>query len=143
MGGLAFNNAWLGIVHSLSHQVGALYGIPHGCANAIFLPNVIRYNDSATTKFPSLAKVIGLETAEELAQSIEGLRKRVNNISSLKEFGISKEDWDKNLDYIANNALIDPCTGFNPRVTNLEDLKDIYNAGYEGIVYANDALVTN
>ncbi|QDW22586.1 iron-containing alcohol dehydrogenase [Flavobacterium sp. KBS0721] len=143
MGGLAFNNAWLGIVHSLSHQVGALYGIPHGCANAIFLPNVIRYNDSATAKFPSLAKVIGLETAEELAQSIEGLRKRVNNISSLKEFGISKEDWDKNLDYIANNALIDPCTGFNPRVTNLEDLKDIYNACYEGIVYANDALVTN
>jgi len=143
MGGLAFNNAWLGIVHSLSHQVGALYGIPHGCANAIFLPNVIRYNDSATTKFPSLAKVIGLETAEELAQSIEGLRKRVNNISSLKEFGISKEDWDKNLDYIANNALIDPCTGFNPRVTNLEDLKDIYNACYEGIVYANDTLVKN
>jgi alcohol dehydrogenase class IV len=141
MGGLAFNNAWLGIVHSLSHQVGALYGIPHGCANAIFLPNVIRYNSVATNKFPSLAKVIGLQTAEELAQAIEGLRKRVNNISSLKEFGISKEDWDKNLDYIANNAFIDPCTGFNPRVTSVEDLKDIYNACYEGIVYANDAVL--
>ncbi|KQB39694.1 iron-containing alcohol dehydrogenase [Flavobacterium aquidurense] len=143
MGGLAFNNAWLGIVHSLSHQVGALYGIPHGCANAIFLPNVIRYNAVATAKFPSLAKVIGLETAEELAQAIEGLRKKVNNISSIKEFGISKEDWIKNLDYIANNALIDPCTGFNPRVTNVEDLKDIYNACYEGIVYTNDAVVVN
>ena len=141
MGGLAFNNAWLGIVHSLSHQVGALYGIPHGCANAIFLPNVIRYNSIATNKFPSLAKVIGLQTAEELAQAIEGLRKRVNNISSLKEFGISQEDWDKNLDYIANNAFIDPCTGFNPRVTSVEDLKDIYNASYEGVVYANDAVL--
>lgn len=141
MGGLAFNNAWLGIVHSLSHQVGALYGIPHGCANAIFLPNVIRYNSVATNKFPSLAKVIGLQTAEELAQAIEGLRKRVNNISSLKEFGISKEDWDKNLDYIANNAFIDPCTGFNPRETSVEDLKDIYNACYEGVVYANDAVL--
>ena len=141
MGGLAFNNAWLGIVHSLSHQVGALYGIPHGCANAIFLPNVIRYNSVATNKFPSLAKVIGLQTAEELAQAIEGLRKRVNNISSLKEFGISQEDWDKNLDYIANNAFIDPCTGFNPRVTSVEDLKDIYNACYEGVVYANDAVL--
>jgi len=138
---LAFNNAWLGIVHSLSHQVGALYGIPHGCANAIFLPNVIRYNSIATNKFPSLAKVIGLQTAEELAQAIEGLRKRVNNISSLKEFGISQEDWDKNLDYIANNAFIDPCTGFNPRVTSVEDLKDIYNACYEGVVYANDAVL--
>jgi alcohol dehydrogenase class IV len=141
MGGLAFNNAWLGIVHSLSHQVGALYGIPHGSANAIFLPNVIRYNSVATNKFPSLAKVIGLQTAEELAQAIEGLRKRVNNISSLKEFGISKEDWDKNLDYIANNAFIDPCTGFNPRVTSVEDLKDVYNACYEGVVYANDAVL--
>jgi alcohol dehydrogenase class IV len=141
MGGLAFNNAWLGIVHSLSHQVGALYGIPHGCANAIFLPNVIRYNSVATNKFPSLAKVIGLQTAEELAQAIEGLRKRVNNISSLKEFGISQEDWDKNLDYIANNAFIDPCTGFNPRVTSVEDLKDIYNACYGGVVYANDAVL--
>ncbi|WP_456312016.1 iron-containing alcohol dehydrogenase [Pseudomonas shirazensis] len=142
MGGLAFNNAWLGIVHSLSHQVGALYGIPHGCANAIFLPNVIRYNSTATTKFPSLAKVIGLQTAEELAQAIEGLRKRVNNISSIKEFGISQEDWDKNLDYIANNAFIDPCTGFNPRVTSVEELKDIYNACYEGIAYANEAVLS-
>ncbi|MBE8723386.1 iron-containing alcohol dehydrogenase [Flavobacterium hungaricum] len=142
MAGLAFNNAWLGIVHSLSHQVGALYGIPHGCANAIFLPNVIRYNESATDKYPALAKVIGEETAEGLAQAIEGLRKNVNNIGSLKEFGISKEDWIKNLDYIAGNALIDPCTGFNPRVPSLEDLKDIYNACYEGVVYTESAVLS-
>ena len=74
MGGLAFNNAWLGIVHSLSHQVGALYGIPHGAANAIFLPNVIRYNQTETTRYPNLAKIVGKETAEELAQEIEKLR---------------------------------------------------------------------
>lgn len=140
MAGLAFNNAWLGIVHSLSHQVGALYGIPHGCANAIFLPNVIRYNESATNKYPALAKVIGEETAEGLAVAIEGLRKEVNNIGSLKEFGISKEDWIKNLDYIAGNALIDPCTGFNPRVPSLEELKAIYNACYEGVVYSESAI---
>lgn len=142
MGGLAFNNAWLGIVHSLSHQVGALYGIPHGCANAIFLPNVIRYNATATNKYPALAKVIGGETAEDLAQSIEGLRKSVNNISSLKEFGISKEDWDKNLDYITGNALIDPCTGFNPRVPSLDDLKNIYNACYLGFVYSENEVLS-
>lgn len=140
MAGLAFNNAWLGIVHSLSHQVGALYGIPHGCANAIFLPNVIRYNESATNKYPALAKVIGEETAEGLAVAIEGLRKEVNNIGSLKEFGITKEDWIKNLDYIAGNALIDPCTGFNPRVPSLEELKAIYNACYEGVVYSESAI---
>ncbi|MGE8377333.1 MAG: hypothetical protein ACN6PN_03255 [Sphingobacterium sp.] len=135
MAGLAFNNAWLGIVHSLSHQVGALYGIPHGAANAIFLPNVIRYNAKVSTRFPDLAKVIGKETAEELAQAIETLRAEVNNISSIKEFGISKADWEKNIDYITNNALLDPCTGFNPRVPVLEDLKAIYNACYEGVVF--------
>ena len=59
----------------------------------------------------------------------------MNNIGSIKEFGISREDWDKNLDYIANNALVDPCTGFNPRVPTLQDLKDIYNASYEGLVF--------
>lgn len=141
MAGLAFNNAWLGIVHSLSHQVGALYGIPHGASNAIFLPNVIRFNAQATDRFPDLAKIIGKETAEDLAQAIEALRSEVNNLSSLKEFGISREDWDKNLDYIANNALIDPCTGFNPRVPTLEDLKIIYNACYEGLVYAEETVL--
>src|SRR6218665_501141 len=140
MGGLAFNNAWLGIVHSLSHQVGALYGIPHGASNAIFLPNVIRFNAQATERYPDLAKVIGKETTEELAQAIEGLRLEINNQSSIKEFGISREDWDKNLDYIANNALIDPCTGFNPRVPTLDELKAIYNACYEGVVYTEEVV---
>ncbi|OAH70293.1 hypothetical protein AXA65_14080 [Chryseobacterium sp. FP211-J200] len=137
MGGLAFNNAWLGIVHSLSHQVGALYGIPHGAANAIFLPNVIRYNQTETTRYPNLAKIVGKETAEELAQEIEKLRASVNNNGSLKAFGISREDWDKNLDYITKNALEDPCTGFNPRKPSFQDLKDLYNACYEGVVYQN------
>lgn len=142
MAGLAFNNAWLGIVHSLSHQVGALYGVPHGAANAIFLPNVIRFNAQVSDRFPDLARVIGKETAEELAQAIENLRSEVNNNASLKAFGISKEDWDKNLDYMANNALIDPCTGFNPRVPTLDELKSIYNACYEGLVYAEELAMS-
>ncbi|WP_333620764.1 iron-containing alcohol dehydrogenase [Sphingobacterium multivorum] len=137
MGGLAFNNAWLGIVHSLSHQVGALYGIPHGAANAIFLPNVIRYNQTATSRYPDLAKIVGRTSAEELAQEIEKLRASVNNIGSLKAFGISREDWEKNLDFISKNALEDPCTGFNPRKPTLQDLKDLYNASFEGNIYQN------
>lgn len=137
MGGLAFNNAWLGIVHSLSHQVGALYGIPHGAANAIFLPNVIRYNQTATSRYPDLAKIVGRTSAEELAQEIEKLRASVNNIGSLKAFGISREDWEKNLDFISKNALEDPCTGFNPRKPTLQDLKDLYNASFEGEIYQN------
>ncbi|MFC6860938.1 iron-containing alcohol dehydrogenase [Zunongwangia atlantica] len=136
MGGLAFNNAWLGIVHSLSHQVGALFGIPHGAANAIFLPNVIRYNAAATNRYPELAKAIGKETAEDLAVAIETLRASVNNNASIQEFGITEEDWERNLDFMANNALQDPCTGFNPRKPSLEDLKALYNACFYGNVYA-------
>ena len=139
MGGLAFNNAWLGIVHSLSHQVGALFGVPHGAANAIFLPNVIRFNSKESNRFPDLAKVIGKETTEELAQAIETLRSEVNNQSAIKEFGISREDWDKNLDFMAHNAFLDPCTGFNPRKPTVEKLKDIYNACYEGLVYTEQS----
>lgn len=134
MGGLAFNNAWLGIVHSLSHQVGALFGMPHGMSNAIFLPNVIRYNAKVSNRFPDLAKVIGKETTEELVVAIEDLRSEVNNIATIKDFGISQEDWEKNLDYMANNAFIDPCTGFNPRKPTVQELKDIYNACYYGEV---------
>ncbi|MFY1047537.1 iron-containing alcohol dehydrogenase [Chryseobacterium sp. GP-SGM7] len=141
MGGLAFNNAWLGIVHSLSHQVGALFGLPHGACNAIFLPNVIRFNAKESSRFPELAKVIGKETTEELAQAIETLRSEVNNQASIKEFGISREDWDKNLDFMANNAFLDPCTGFNPRKPTVEELKDIYNACYEGLVYSEEKFL--
>jgi len=140
MAGLAFNNAWLGIVHSLSHQVGALYGIPHGASNAIFLPNVIRYNAQVTTRYPDLARIVGEETAEGLAQAIERLRSEVNNKASIKDFGISKELWEKNLDFIAQNALVDPCTGFNPRVPSLEELKAIYNACYEGVVFLEEVV---
>ena len=109
-------------------------------STGVFLPNVIRYNAQASNRFPDLARVIGKETAEELAQAIETLRSEVNNQSATKEFGISREDWDKNLDYIANNALIDPCTGFNPRVPTLDELKAIYNACYEGLVYAEEVV---
>ncbi|MFD2966519.1 iron-containing alcohol dehydrogenase [Sphingobacterium bambusae] len=135
MGGLAFNNAWLGIVHSLSHQVGAMFGIPHGCCNAIFLPNVIRFNQSASTKFPDLARLVGGNTAEDLAQAIEKLRSDVNNIGSIRAYGISEELFEEKLDYMANNALIDPCTGFNPRKPTVEELKTIYRLCFEGAVY--------
>lgn len=101
---------------------------------------MIRYNSLATERYPELARVIGKETTEELAQAIETLRSDVNNQSAIKDFGISREDWDKNLDYIANNALADPCTGFNPRVPSLEDLKALYNACYEGLVYAEEVV---
>lgn len=132
LGGFAFTNAWLGIVHSLAHQIGAMYGIPHGCANAILLPNVIRFNSKATDKYEDLAKMFGGKTAEDFARKVEDLRKSVNVVPSIKEYGIDENEWKKNLDYISNNAMNDPCTGFNPRKPTIEELSSIYEACYNG-----------
>lgn len=133
LGGFAFTNAWLGIVHSLAHQIGAMYGVPHGCANAILLPNVIRYNSKVTGKYTDLAKMFGGETAEDFAQKVEALRKSTGVPSSLKEYGIDATEWKKNLDYITRNAMNDPCTGFNPRKPTLDELSRIYEACFEDV----------
>jgi alcohol dehydrogenase class IV len=134
LGGFAFTNAWLGIVHSLAHQIGAMYGIPHGCANAILLPNVIRYNSKATDKYNDLAKMFGGQNAEDFAQEVEKLRKSTGVVpSSIKEYGVDETEWKKNLDYISLNAMNDPCTGFNPRKPTLDELSRIYQACYDGV----------
>ncbi len=133
LGGFAFTNAWLGIVHSLAHQIGAMYGIPHGCANAILLPNVIRYNSKATDRYTSLAAMFCKENAEDFAVEVENLRSSVGVVSSIKDYGISESEWEKNLDYITQNAMSDPCTGFNPRKPTLDELKQIYKDCYSGV----------
>ena len=132
MAGFAFTNSWLGIAHSLAHQLGGMYHIPHGVANAIVLPNVIRFNSKATDRFEDLATVLGKQSAEDLAQEVETLRADVNVIGSVKDFGVSEEEWTKNLKYIANNSFADPCTGFNPRKPTVEELEQIFQACYEG-----------
>ena len=133
MAGFAFTNSWLGIAHSLAHQLGGMYHIPHGVANAIVLPNVIRFNSKATDRFEDLATVLGKQSAEDLAQEVETLRADINVIGSVKDFGVSEEEWTKNLKYIANNSFADPCTGFNPRKPTVEELEQIFQACYEGV----------
>ncbi len=133
LGGFAFTNAWLGIVHSLAHQIGALYGIPHGCANAILLPNVIRFNSKSTEKYKDLAEMFCKETAEDFAAEVEKLRTDVGVAPSIKAYGVSESDWNKNLEYISANAMNDPCTGFNPRKPAVEELSSIYQACYDGV----------
>ncbi|MDY3069449.1 MAG: iron-containing alcohol dehydrogenase [Parabacteroides sp.] len=130
LGGYAFTNAWLGIAHSMAHQIGANFGIPHGCVNAIVLPTVIRYNMEATDRYDDLARLLGKTTGEEFAQAVEDLRKQVNVIGSVREAGVSEEDWNKVLDEMAEHAFADPCTGFNPRKTSVEDLKQLLMSVY-------------
>ncbi|MCT4615954.1 MAG: iron-containing alcohol dehydrogenase [Marinifilaceae bacterium] len=132
MAGMAFTNVWLGIVHSISHQVGGVFGVPHGCANAILMPNVVRFNSKATNKYEDLAKSLGKESSEDLALKLEDLRSQVGVASSFSETGISLKDWEENLDTMVQNALNDPCTLFNPRKLNFDDMKAVFQACYSG-----------
>ncbi len=132
MGGYAFTNVWLGIAHSLAHQIGGRFGVTHGCANAIVLPNVIRYNSKITTKYEKLAAVLGKESAEDLAQAIEALRSSLNIVSSVKECGICEESWKAQVKEMAKHAMADPCTSFNPRVLTVEDMEKMFMYCFEG-----------
>ncbi len=132
MGGYAFTNVWLGIAHSLAHQIGARFGIAHGCANAIVLPNVVRYNSKSTEKYMPLAKCIDKANVEEFAVAIEELRASVNIPSSIQACGVSEESWKAQVKLMAEHAMADPCTSFNPRVLTVEDMEKIFMCCYYG-----------
>ena len=133
LGGYAFTNAWLGIAHSLAHQMGGMFGIPHGCANALVLPSVIRYNMKETNRYNDLARLIYCgSTGEDFACAVENLRKETGVPATIEEYGIDKEEWMKAVPIMAEHAMHDPCTGFNPRKPTVEELAKIYVAVYDG-----------
>lgn len=139
LAGMAFSNALLGIVHSMAHKVGAVFHIPHGCANAIFLPYVIKYNRKACEdRYANIARHIGLKGESERALTdalidlINKFNKELNIPSSMKEYGIEEDDFKANLKFIAHNAVLDPCTGSNPREINDETMEKLYTCAYYG-----------
>lgn len=132
LGGMAFSNAILGITHSMAHQIGGMFSVPHGCANAILMPNVIRFNSRSTDKYCLLAQALGKETAEDFAKEIENLRQSVDIKSNFKEYGVDPEVWEEKLDAITQNAMDDPCTGTNPRQPTLEEIKRIFECCFSG-----------
>lgn len=139
LAGMAFSNALLGIVHSLAHKVGAQYGIPHGCCNAIMLPYVIQYNSRVCMeRFADIARVMGLpgrtneQLTNSLVQAIKDLNKQLNIPLSYKEYGVSEEKFQETVDFIAENAVLDPCTGSNPRVTDVVNMKKVFTCTYYG-----------
>ena len=139
LAGMAFSNALLGIVHSMAHKSGAVFHIPHGCLNAIYLPYVIDYNKTVCAdRYAEIARFIGLEgkTDHELTDSlrefINGMNKQLNIPSTLKEYGVTEEDFLQNVDRISNNAVLDACTGSNPRETKAGDFKKLFEAAYYG-----------
>lgn len=125
LAGMAFSNALLGIVHSMAHKTGAAYSgghIVHGCANAMYLPKVIKYNSGnaqADQRYGEIAAYLGLEpTTDALIAHINEMNKQLDIPTCIKDYegGIidEKEFLDK-LDQVAELAVGDACTGSNPR----------------------------
>ena len=125
LAGMAFSNALLGIVHSMAHKTGAAYSgghIVHGCANAMYLPKVIKFNavePAAAKRYEEIAAFLGLEpTVDALIAHIKGLNEKLDIPTCIRDYegGIidEKEFMDK-LDKVAELAVGDACTGSNPR----------------------------
>lgn len=131
LAGMGFSNVGLGIVHSMAHPLGAFYGTPHGVANAIILPTVMEYNAEYTgEKFREIAKAFGINHTKRMAPeeyrkaAIDAVRQLAHDVNIPENL---KGIMDiKDLDFIAESALNDVCTGGNPRDTNLEEIKELY-----------------
>lgn len=139
LAGMAFSNALLGICHSMAHKSGAVFHIPHGCANGIYLPYVIQWNrKDAEAKYARIARYIGLEgnNDKELTDAyiayIKQLNVKLGIPATLKEYGIDEADFKANVNRISANAVEDACTGCNPRVTTAEDFQKLFTAIYYG-----------
>lgn len=151
--GMAFTNAFLGINHSLAHKLGGAFHIPHGRANAILLPHVIKYNASKPTKFNAfpkyeyyiahkkyaqISKYLGIpcgtieEGIHKLISAIQDLMRKLQMPTTIKDCGISEDQFMKVVDELADKAFEDQCTPANPRMPLVSELKDIYIKAYYG-----------
>lgn len=154
MAGMAFTNAFLGLNHSIAHKIGGEYHVPHGRANAVLLPHVIKYNASTPSKFVSfpkykkfiadekyaeIAAFLGLpaKTTEEGVQSLINavidLMKEVNEPLSFSECGIDEETYMRNVPDIANKAFEDQCTTANPKLPLVKEIEQIMIDAYKGV----------
>lgn len=139
LAGMAFSNALLGIVHSMAHKTGAVFHIPHGCANAIFLPYVIAYNRTkCEERYADIAKVLKLsgntnaELTDSLIEMINNLNTELKIPHTLKEYGVKEDDFNANLEFISHNAVLDACTGSNPREIDDETMAKLFKCTYDG-----------
>ncbi len=129
--GQSFSNAGLGFVHSMAHQLGGMYDLPHGVANAVLLPHVEKFNIPAcANKLKKVARAMGVavidmsdeEGANAAIEAIKKLSLAVGIPSGLKELGVKEEDFE----VMAKNAINDVCTGGNPRDVTIQDAIEIY-----------------
>jgi alcohol dehydrogenase len=133
LAGMAFNNASLGYVHAMAHQLGGFYNLPHGVCNAVLLPHVCEFNQIACPeRYAQIAKLMGVDTTgltvmdagKKAIDAIRALSKDVGIPSGLAELGVREAD----LAIMAENAQKDACMLTNPRKANHAQVVDIFKA---------------
>lgn len=141
LAGMAFTNALLGIAHSMAHKTGQVFHLPHGLANAIYLPYVIQYNagePETCRRYADIARAIGVEGSSdrELTQKLVEFIRTLSNAMeiprSLKEYGVEENDFRLRVDELSSQAALDPCTISNPRKTGKDEIKKLFHMVYEG-----------
>lgn len=152
LAGMAFSNALLGIVHSMAHKTGAAYTgdhIIHGCANAMYLPKVIKYNsknEEAANRYAEIASFIGLsgatteEKVDSLIAELRSMNDQLDIPQGIKNYGksgvkadtsiIDEKEFLEKLPEVAKNAIADACTGSNPRQSSQEEMEKLLKACY-------------
>ncbi|KEZ90094.1 MULTISPECIES: iron-containing alcohol dehydrogenase [Clostridia] len=145
LAGMAFSNALLGIVHSMAHKTGAAYSgghIVHGCANAMYLPKVVKFNSKvpeAAKRYAEIARFIDLkgnndeELVDALIAEIRSMNEKLNIPASIKEYEggiIDEAEFNDKLGTVAELAVGDACTGSNPRPITAAEMEKLLTCCY-------------
>lgn len=154
MAGMAFANAFLGVCHSMAHKLGAFHHLPHGVANALMIDYVLRFNAAEVpakmgtfpqydhphtlARYAEVADALGVKGRTD-ADKLEGLIKKIDELKdyvgikkSIQEYGVDEKNFLDTLDDMVEQAFDDQCTGANPRLPLMSEIKDMYLRAYYG-----------
>ena len=154
MAGMAFANAFLGICHSMGHKLGAYHHLAHGITVGLVLDEVMRFNSAEVPnkmgtfpqydhphtlrRYAQIAEALRIqgendeEKLEKLIQKIDELKEKVGMKKTIREYGISEENFLATLDEMSEKAFDDQCTGANPRYPLISEIKELYLKAYYG-----------
>ncbi len=154
MAGMAFNNAFLGVCHSMAHKLGAFHHIPHGIANALLISMVVEYNAAecprkmgtfsqyqyphTMARYAECARFVGIqakddaEAVQKLIAKIEELKEKVGIKKTIADYDVDEKYFLETLDDMCEKAFDDQCTGANPRYPLISEIKDMFLRAYYG-----------
>lgn len=154
MAGMAFANAFLGVCHSMAHKLGAFHHIPHGIANALMIEEVIRFNSAeiptkmgtfpqydhphTLRRYAEIAEALNLggltdeEKVENLITVINRLKEKIGIKKTIRDYDVNEQLFLSTLDEMTTQAFDDQCTGANPRLPLMREIKQMYLNAYYG-----------